>query len=186
VATKAKSLLKPVILARLQAQDRAMLMLYRAGAAGATVDELAAWLREGRKDHLRTRLRRLDSQQLVLEHPQTGKFHRPSISWTAGTSLVTRSSIWWSRTLDSLTAGPRSPRPSYSVPDRSWLQRFDITCNAPLDRLSRRGSDESPPVALFGHTRGRAWSPKPSSALLKVLGHLSRPGKLQKSAPLPD
>jgi hypothetical protein len=108
VATKAKSLLKPVILARLQAQDRAMLMLHRAGAAGATVDELAAWLREGRKDHLRTRLRRLDSQQLVLEHPQTGKFHRPSISWTAG---------------------------------------------APLDRLSRRGSGESPPVALFGHTR---------------------------------
>jgi ribosomal protein L19E len=65
----------PVILTPLQAQDRAMLMLYRAGAAGATVDELAAWLREGRKDHLRTRLRRLDREQLVLEHPQTGKFH---------------------------------------------------------------------------------------------------------------
>jgi hypothetical protein len=65
----------PVILSRLRARERALLMLYRAGAGGATIDELAAWLREGRKDHLRDRLRRLDDEQLVLEHPLTGRFH---------------------------------------------------------------------------------------------------------------
>jgi hypothetical protein len=60
---------QPVILSRLQPRDQALLMLYRAGAAGATLDELAGWLREGRKYNLRTRLRRLDERQLVLEHP---------------------------------------------------------------------------------------------------------------------
>jgi ribosomal protein L19E len=52
-----------------------MLMLYRAGAAGATIDELASWLRiVRRKDHLRTRLRALDGDKLVLHHPD-GRYY---------------------------------------------------------------------------------------------------------------
>lgn len=66
---------QPVILSDLQARDQALLMLYRAGAAGMSVDELAAALRVERKDHLRTRLRRLDEAKLVLEHPESGRFH---------------------------------------------------------------------------------------------------------------
>lgn len=67
---------QPVILKDLQARDQALLMLYRAGVdGGATLDDLAGWLRTGRKDHLRDRLRTLDRQGLVLEHPRTGRFH---------------------------------------------------------------------------------------------------------------
>lgn len=66
---------QPVILADLQAKDQAMLMLYRAGADGATLDELADSLRAGRKDHLKNRLLKLDDARLVLAHPKTGRFH---------------------------------------------------------------------------------------------------------------
>ena len=66
---------QPVILADLQARDQALLMLYRAGAAGATLDELASWLRATRKDNLRARLRALDGDKLVLHHPKTGRYY---------------------------------------------------------------------------------------------------------------
>lgn len=36
---------------------------------------MATWLRVERKDNLRKRLRKLDEQRLVFEHPQTGRFH---------------------------------------------------------------------------------------------------------------
>lgn len=66
---------QPVILSDIQPRDQALLMLYRAGAEGASLDELASWLRVARKDHLRTRLVRLDADKLVLEHPRSGRFH---------------------------------------------------------------------------------------------------------------
>jgi hypothetical protein len=66
---------QPVILADLQARDQALLMLYRAGAAGATLDDLASWLRVTRKDNLRTRLRAMDGDKLVLHHPKSGRYH---------------------------------------------------------------------------------------------------------------
>lgn len=66
---------QPVILSDLQARDQALLLLYRAGAVGMTLDDLAAALRADRKDHLKTRLRKLDASKLVLEHPTTGRFH---------------------------------------------------------------------------------------------------------------
>jgi len=66
---------QPVILADLKPRDQAMLMLYRAGAAGASLDELAGWLRIGRKDHLRSRLGALDKEKLVLHHPKSGRFY---------------------------------------------------------------------------------------------------------------
>jgi hypothetical protein len=65
----------PVILSDLQARDQALLLLYRAGAEGASLDQLADWLRLRRKDHLRTRLEKLDSEKLVLEHPRTDRFY---------------------------------------------------------------------------------------------------------------
>ena len=37
----------------------------------------------------------------------------------------------------------------------SWPRRSGTIYNAPLDRLSRRGSDGSPPVALLDRTRQR-------------------------------
>jgi hypothetical protein len=65
----------------------------------------------------------------------------------------------------------RLPRSSASVsrlssfvPDGACPQRSDMICSAPLDRLSRRGSDGSPPVALFGRRSGRACTPRRSSA----------------------
>jgi len=64
---------QPVILSDLGASDQALLMLYRAGAAGASLDELAGWLRAPRKDRLRTRLARLDEHKLVLLHPGNGR-----------------------------------------------------------------------------------------------------------------
>lgn len=66
---------QPVILASLQARDEALLMLYRAGASGATLNDLAAWLRLDRKDHLKMRLARLDQEKLVLAHPRTARYH---------------------------------------------------------------------------------------------------------------
>ena len=64
---------QPVILSNLQPRDRALLMLYRAGASGGSLDELTGWLRT-RKDHLRDRLARLDADTLVLLHPRTGRY----------------------------------------------------------------------------------------------------------------
>jgi hypothetical protein len=66
---------QPVILTDLQPRDQALLMLYRAGADGASLDQLAVWLRSKRKDHLRTRLLALDQEKLVLHHPGSGHFH---------------------------------------------------------------------------------------------------------------
>lgn len=66
---------QPVILRELQPRDQALLLLYRAGAHGATLDELADGLRTGRKDHLKDRLTKLDEAKLVLEHPKSGKYH---------------------------------------------------------------------------------------------------------------
>ncbi|HEV2889142.1 MAG TPA: hypothetical protein VGX28_02095 [Frankiaceae bacterium] len=70
---------QPVILRDLGARDQALLMLYRAGASGATLDELAGWLRASRKDHLKTRLLALDQRKLVLHHPTTGRFYLTSL-----------------------------------------------------------------------------------------------------------
>jgi hypothetical protein len=66
---------QPVILSDLQPRDQALLMLYRAGAAGASLDQLASWLRAPRKDHLRDRLDKLDADTRVLRHPTTGRYH---------------------------------------------------------------------------------------------------------------
>lgn len=67
---------QPVILTDLRPRDQSLLMLYRVGTdAGATLDELTQWLRVKRKNDLLKRLRALDSQGLVLEHPKTGRFH---------------------------------------------------------------------------------------------------------------
>lgn len=67
---------QPVILTNLKPRDQALLMLYRAGSdAGATLDEVAEWLRVKRKDHLKSRLLALEDQRLVLQHPKTGRFH---------------------------------------------------------------------------------------------------------------
>jgi hypothetical protein len=65
---------QPVILKDLRNRDQALLMLYRAGAAGATLDELADRLRAPRKDRLRTILTALDRERLVLLHPKTGRY----------------------------------------------------------------------------------------------------------------
>jgi hypothetical protein len=59
----------PVILSDLRPREQVLLMLYRAGAKGASLDELADWLRVDRKDHLRDRLARLDEAKLALHHP---------------------------------------------------------------------------------------------------------------------
>jgi hypothetical protein len=66
---------QPVILADLAARDQALLMLYRVGAGGLSLDELAQQLRASRKDHLRTRLRALDRAKLVLHHPSTSRYY---------------------------------------------------------------------------------------------------------------
>jgi hypothetical protein len=64
---------QPVVLSDLKPRDQALLMLYRAGAAGTSLDVLARWLRT-RKDHLRGRLSKLDTEKLVLLHPRTGQY----------------------------------------------------------------------------------------------------------------
>jgi hypothetical protein len=66
---------QPVILSDLKPRDQALLMLYRAGSGGLSLDELAAQLRTARKDHLRTRLIRLDEGKQALHHPVTDRFH---------------------------------------------------------------------------------------------------------------
>ena len=66
---------QPVILAKLTPRDQAILMLYRAGPGGASLDELASWLRAARKDHLKNRLLSLDREKLALHHPKTKRFH---------------------------------------------------------------------------------------------------------------
>jgi len=66
---------QPVINKKLQPRDQAMLMLYRAGAAGASLDELAGWLRVDRKDHLLDRLMKLDAERLILFHPKDHLFY---------------------------------------------------------------------------------------------------------------
>lgn len=66
---------QPVILKKLGAREQALLMLYRAGAGGASLNELAEWLRVTRKDHLRDRLKKLDNDTLILHHPKSGQYH---------------------------------------------------------------------------------------------------------------
>jgi hypothetical protein len=65
----------PVILKDLQAREQALLLLYRAGAQGATLEDLAAWLRTNRKDNLKARLLKLDEQKLVLAHPTDHRYY---------------------------------------------------------------------------------------------------------------
>jgi predicted transcriptional regulator len=50
-------------------------MLYRAGAGGASLDELAERLRVTRKDHLRDRLKKLDKDTLILHHPKSDRYY---------------------------------------------------------------------------------------------------------------
>lgn len=66
---------QPVILKEMRPRDQALVMLYRAGAEGTTLDELGAWLRVGRKDHLKARLHKLDEDRLVLAHPANGRYY---------------------------------------------------------------------------------------------------------------
>ena len=66
---------QPVILSDLRPREQTLLMLYRAGAGGASLEELADWLRSNRKDHLRGRLGKLDEARLVLQHPGTGRYY---------------------------------------------------------------------------------------------------------------
>lgn len=68
----------PVILKDLKAREQALLLLYRAGAQGATLDQLAAWLRTTRKDNLKARLLKLDEQKLVLVHPADDRYYLTS------------------------------------------------------------------------------------------------------------
>jgi hypothetical protein len=65
----------PAILTDLSPRDQCVLILYRAGKAGATLDEIAGWLRVERKDHLRARLVKLDANKLIFFHPKTERFH---------------------------------------------------------------------------------------------------------------
>ena len=66
---------QPVILGDLKPRDQALLMLYRAGTQGTSLDEVASSLRIERKDHLRLRLTKLDREKLVLAHPQNGRYY---------------------------------------------------------------------------------------------------------------
>jgi hypothetical protein len=66
---------QPVVLTDLQPRDQALLMLYRAGAAGASLHELASWLRTDRPDNLAVRLAKLDMDKRVLLHPSTKRYH---------------------------------------------------------------------------------------------------------------
>lgn len=67
----------PVILSKLQPRDQALLMLYRCGADGASLQDLAGWLRiaGNRRGDLKKRLLRLDNENLVLHHPTSERFH---------------------------------------------------------------------------------------------------------------
>ncbi len=66
---------QPVILGDLKPRDQALLMLYRGGAQGMPLDELASALRTERKDHLKVRLKKLDQEKLVLDHPGNGRYY---------------------------------------------------------------------------------------------------------------
>src|SRR5205823_7957967 len=66
---------QPVILSDLQPKDRAMLMLYRAGSKGASLDDLARWLRTPRKGDLKKRLATLDRDKLALLHPDSHLYY---------------------------------------------------------------------------------------------------------------
>jgi hypothetical protein len=68
---------QPVINADLQPRDRALLLLYRAGTAGASFDEMAAWLRvpPNQRGNLRKRLAALDKDGRVLQHPENGRYY---------------------------------------------------------------------------------------------------------------
>lgn len=66
---------QPVILKELRGREQALLMLYRAGAEGGSLDDLADWLRAARKDHLRDRLKKMDKETLVLHHPKNGRYY---------------------------------------------------------------------------------------------------------------
>jgi len=66
---------QPVINANLRPREQALLMLYRAGSEGATLDELADWLRVDRKTDLKARLGRLDQDKTVLLHPKTRRYY---------------------------------------------------------------------------------------------------------------
>ncbi|HVH50792.1 MAG TPA: hypothetical protein VM690_01495 [Gaiellaceae bacterium] len=68
---------QPVVLSDLSSRDQALLMLYRAGAAGASLEDLADWLRT-RRDHLGDRLAKLDADKRVLRHPRSGRYHLTS------------------------------------------------------------------------------------------------------------
>lgn len=65
---------QPVILSNLKPREQALLMLYRTGSEGASLEELVGWLRLSRKDHLRTRLKALDKEKLVLLHPESERY----------------------------------------------------------------------------------------------------------------
>jgi hypothetical protein len=65
---------QPMVHGDLKPRDQALLMLYRQGADGATLDELTAWLRT-RKDHLRDRLAALDKDGRVLHHPGNDRYY---------------------------------------------------------------------------------------------------------------
>lgn len=66
---------QPVILSDLKPREQALLMLYRAGAQGMSLNELASALRIERKDHLKSRLSKLDQDRAVLAHPTTGRYY---------------------------------------------------------------------------------------------------------------
>jgi hypothetical protein len=66
---------QPVILTDLNARDQALLMLYRAGSHGISLDDLAAQLRAPRKDRLNDRLMLLDKERMALAHPQDHRFY---------------------------------------------------------------------------------------------------------------
>jgi hypothetical protein len=66
---------QPVILSQLQPRDQALLMLYRAGAKGASLEDLAKDLRVSRKADLKRRLMRLDEGRLALLHPASNRFY---------------------------------------------------------------------------------------------------------------
>jgi len=58
---------QPVILTDLQPREQALLMLYRAGADGQTIDEMLGYLRT-RRDHLTDRLKKMQEKKRVLLH----------------------------------------------------------------------------------------------------------------------
>jgi hypothetical protein len=81
---------QPVILKNLQPKPQALLLLYRAGAQGASIDDLVGWLRLDRRDHLRARLKKLDSEKYVLHHPKSGVYYltRKGIALVEGQKLA--------------------------------------------------------------------------------------------------